>query len=400
MKSSLVVGQASCLPKQSVSREYPTTVTVLTPPGRGAVATVCVDGPKAAEMVDACFVSASHQPIASRPVGRIAFGTWQGNDPLRDGPGEELVVCRTRDNRVEIHCHGGQAAVENVMTSLTSLGALARDAEVWAVQNESDPIVAAAHIALGEAKTERAALILLDQHQGALRQAVDSIVRHLDSADLDVSIDKIESLLQFANLGLHLIEPWKVAIIGPPNVGKSSLMNRLAGFDRSIVFDRPGTTRDLVTSATAFDGWPIELIDTAGLRDAYDEIEADGVIRAIAQMKQADLILHVVDAGNFENGVELDIPPTKQILVLNKCDLCPDSLAFNNKGVRISAMRGDGIEQLINTIVQRLVPLEPAKGDPVPFTLHQVQSLRLTREFLKRGDRKLAGMFARGFYIR
>jgi tRNA modification GTPase len=102
---------------------------------------------------------------------------------------------------------------------------------------------------------------------------------------------QLDALLRWSEFGRHLTQPWQVVLTGVPNVGKSSLINRLLGYSRSIVYAEPGTTRDVVTAATAFDGWPVELSDTAGLRDAAGEIEAAGVERARRHLATADLAI-------------------------------------------------------------------------------------------------------------
>ena len=104
-------------------------------------------------------------------------------------------------------------------------------------------------------------------------------------------------MLQFRDLGLHLTTPWRVVLAGAPNVGKSSLMNAIAGYQRAIVSPTPGTTRDVVTVTTAIDGWPVQLADTAGLRETQDELESAGVALADAAIGEADLVIVVSDAS-------------------------------------------------------------------------------------------------------
>ena len=121
-------------------------------------------------------------------------------------------------------------------------------------------------------------------------------------------------------MGRHLIEPWKVAIAGKPNAGKSTLMNSLAGFDRSVVSPVPGTTRDAVGVSLAFDGWPVSLIDTAGLRESADILEEEGVRRAKEALATSDLCLWIVDASE-----EL-APGLEQVAELvGKCRRTPSS---------------------------------------------------------------------------
>ena len=131
---------------------------------------------------------------------------------------------------------------------------------------ETDPIRAAAIALLADARTERTAAILLDQYNGAWGRALANIRTSLSAARTASAAAQIQSLLRLEPLAAHLVQPWRVVVIGPPNVGKSSLTNALLGFQRTIVHDQPGTTRDAVAIQLAIDGWPVELVDTAGLR--------------------------------------------------------------------------------------------------------------------------------------
>src|SRR5262249_26206167 len=133
----------------------------------------------------------------------------------------------------------------------------------------------------------------------------------------------LDKLLALAPVGLHLAQPWRLVVAGPPNVGKSSLVNALVGFERAIVFDQPGTTRDVVTALTAFSGLPVELCDTAGLRNTDDSLEAAGVARAQEQAAAADLVLLVLDVSQPWMADQRELVDTwpRAIVVLNKADL-------------------------------------------------------------------------------
>jgi tRNA modification GTPase len=157
-----------------------------------------------------------------------------------------------------------------------------------------------------------------------------------------------------------------VVVAGPPNVGKSSLVNALAGFQRSVVAETPGTTRDVVGTLLAIDGWPIELIDTAGLRGDTEGVEEEGVRRAVLAARSADLCLWVADASAAPPAS----PPTPgALLVVNKIDLPAgwdlDSLPG---ALRVSAKTGAGLAELCDALSRRLVPAVPAPGAAVPFT--------------------------------
>jgi tRNA modification GTPase len=212
---------------------------------------------------------------------------------------------------------------------------------------------------LPKAFTLRTASILLDQCHGAFDRAVDDILLSPESAG-----DELTALAQYAGIGRHLTEPWRVVIAGEPNVGKSSLVNAVAGFQRSVVSATPGTTRDVVSTVTAIDGWPVELLDTAGLRLAADEVEAEGVGRAGAARAEADLVVWVLDGSRPHVR-----PSESDFVVINKSDLpAAWDWATVPTAVRVSAATGEGIPNLLTRIAARLVPESPPAGEAVPYT--------------------------------
>lgn len=376
--------------------ESATHVVVQTPRGRGAVATVLVEGPQALEFVAQSFHPRSKQPLDSFPLGRIIFGTWlttvQDSDDASQSAGEELVVCRLDEHRIEVHCHGSLAAIEQIVASLTTQGAVSRNWQDHARAKHNDALVAEAHVALAAALTDREAGILLDQANGALSKAVREIECDLSEGRNDQAIEQLQNLLQFASLGLHLTRPWNVVLSGPPNVGKSSLMNRLLGYERAIVFDQPGTTRDVVTSSAAIDGWPVELADTAGLRESRDTIEHEGITRAREHLSTADIVLLVSDASATPGeDSTADVPEgIPHLRVLNKVDLLPQPPATSENTIATSAVSGVGIEQLRNAIVTRLVPRLPGVGDAVPFTPSQVEVFQKALKLAQQGEAETA----------
>jgi tRNA modification GTPase len=366
-----------------VTADGPTRVVLLTPPGRGAVASVLVAGPAATALVATAFQTRSGRALAQAPLDRIVLGHW-----LSAGAGEEVVVCRRAVDRVEIHCHGGHAAWRAIVDTLVAAGCQATDWRAWLRATEPDPLAAAAQIALAEAATQRAAGVLLDQWQGALRRAIAEIERLLINSEFSAAATLLDALLARASLGLHLVEPWRVVLAGPPNVGKSSLINALLGYRRAIVHDQPGTTRDVVSETTALDGWPVVLSDTAGLHQASEPLEAAGIEQARQQLAKADLVVWVVD-GSLPADVRTTQPATTMaaaITVVNKCDLAASADWRQTGALLTSATTGAGLDELARAIVAQLVPCPPEPGEAVPFTVEQVAALTAAGAAVGGGD--------------
>jgi tRNA modification GTPase len=191
----------------------------------------------------------------------------------------------------------------------------------------------------------------------------------------------LEPLQPNAAVGLRLTEPYRVVLTGRPNVGKSSLINALVGYQRAVVFDEPGTTRDVVTAGAVFDGWPVELSDTAGIRTATDELESAGIAAARRRLAEADLVVAVFDLAEPWSDADYSLlsEHPQAIIVHNKADLPTKNDARRPAGLHVSAVNGTGIDELIAMIVARLVPHPPAPGEAVPFTPWQVDELRRMR---------------------
>lgn len=360
-----------------------THAIVLTPPGRGAVATVLVAGEQAVEIVGGLFRPASGRPLADFASGRIVFGRWG------EAPGEELVVCRRTDDQVEIHCHGGNAAVRAIVDALIAAGCQATRWQDWKRRQAVSRVQADALEDLARATTLRTAAILLDQYHGALDREIEAISTFIASAkpaNQAAALQRLSSLFERARMGLHLVEPFQVVLAGRPNAGKSSLVNALLGYKRSIVHDRPGTTRDVVTAGTAFDGLPVELADTAGLRCGGDPLEAAGIALAEQRLAAAELRILVFDASQpcSDDDRQLLERWPDALVVHSKCDLVRAVPA--SSGVITSAVTGHGIEELAKLIARRLVPEPPEPGAAVPFRAWQVETLRQAADACARGD--------------
>ncbi|MEX1096350.1 MAG: GTPase, partial [Planctomycetales bacterium] len=377
------------------------TAARLTPRGRGAVATVRVAGDLALLEVEKgaekelrpLFRAANGRPLSAQRLDRVAFGHWGGD------VAEEVVLCRVADDVMEFHCHGGEAAVARILADLAARGAAIVS---WTELAAAERGVFAAECdeALARATTFRAAKILLEQRAGTLRNAVAELLRAVteewavdggrwterpaqsESCPLSTVHCPLLDLLAWADFGRHLVAPWEVVLVGRPNVGKSSLTNALLGFARSIVFDRPGTTRDVVTAETALDGWPVRFADTAGLRDAAEELEAAGVARTRELLARADLLVLLLDVGRPPEAADRELlasHPTA-IRVAHKCDLADCwGGALPADALRVSSTTGDGVDALARAIVARLVPRVPPPGTAVPFTERQIALLRAAR---------------------
>ena len=171
----------------------------------------------------------------------------------------------------------------------------------------------------------------------------------------------------WAGVGRHLTVPWRVVIAGAPNVGKSSLINALAGYQRSIVTEIPGTTRDVVTALIAVDGWPVELADTAGMRKQADDLEQAGMELAQRAAIEADLCLWVLDATCEPTWPDIRVDQLR--FVVNKIDLPAAWDTSQASGaIRVSARTEEGLLELCQAISQALVPESPAPGMAIPFT--------------------------------
>jgi tRNA modification GTPase len=388
-----------------------TYAACLTPPGRGAIAVIAVRGPDAWRITRAVFRPLQFDAFSSEPIGLGTFQLVSLTGNLKD----KVVLVTRRLEPVpefEIHCHGGHQISQLILDKIRDCGAaicswqeLERQPGIGpasetfgradggvgrpapsagpAPSAESVPSAGAlraeALIALAEAPTVRTAAILLDQYHGALAQALGEIDAAKAQNDEVRARNLAQTLAARCSLGRHLTLPWRVVIAGAPNVGKSSLVNALAGYQRSIVAPTPGTTRDVVGVSLAIDGWPIELSDTAGLHGTSEELEREGIDRARRALAEADLCVWVIDGSMVPVWPPTDL--AAPLLVINKIDLAPAWRSDNTAGaLHVSARTGAGLAELCDAISRHLVPEPPPPGTAVPFIAELCTQLEATGE--------------------
>ncbi|MDP1797198.1 MAG: GTPase [Planctomycetaceae bacterium] len=338
------------------------TAACWTPPGRGAIAVIRVqdaplDWSAAARPV---FQSNGGRPWQELPVNRLIYGRWGWTAP------EDVVVCRLSATDFEVHCHGGDAAVARILSDLETLGVTTVTAEQQYAARVG-AIVAELDAAVTKALTLRTADWLLQQTGSRWPDAL----QRLTTLSPSTAREQIDEWLSWSEFARHLTEPWNVVLTGRPNVGKSSLINALLGYHRAIVTSQPGTTRDVVTAVTAFDGWPVRLSDTAGLRTTTDELEAAGIERARQHTAVADAVLVLLDVHTppTEDDFALLAAHPQAIIVAHKCDL-PDAWGeqLPPLALPVSSITGTGLVDLQIALVRKLIPRIPPVEALLPVT--------------------------------
>jgi len=358
-----------------------TIVALSTPPGRGAIAVVRLSGPDALSITRQLAGDLDNVKARRATLSKIRLpGTKETLD-------EVLITffkapdSATGEDVTEISCHGSPVIVRAILDLAVSMGArLAAPGEftLRALTNRKINLVQAEAIRdLIAAQTEAAVKQAARQIGGELSHTITSLEQKLISVIvvLESALEFVEDDLPAAELGSvkatltsiqkaigdladsyssgRLLQSGiKVAIIGSPNVGKSSLFNRLISRDRAIVTDVPGTTRDTLSETVDLEGVPVFLTDTAGLRVTTDTIESLGIERTQRAIVDADLVLEVIDASDPVGAQVSRDRDTSSIRVLNKCDLAVADRFVNEKNsVRISALTGEGIESLRTAIL-------------------------------------------------
>lgn len=393
-----------------------TIAAISTAPGEGAIGIIRLSGSRSLSILSSIFRTSSDSPLNQYSSHKLYYGH------IIDDTGisldEVLAVYMkapktyTREDIVEIHCHGGTSALQQVLQVVLKKGA--RPAEpgeftlLAFLNGRLDLTQAEAVMDVIQAKTRKSLICASDQLGGRLGRNIEELknrlvklTAHLEAyidfpeeeipqfdfygfrnqaSDL---IDELETLIGTYSRGRILREGAAVAIIGRPNVGKSSLLNMLLAEERAIVTDMPGTTRDTIEESINVEGLPVRLIDTAGIRQCHNLAESEGVKRSREVMKKADVVLLVLDRSRPLHDSDLELikmlKGRKALIVLNKKDLssafsltCSGlsktcSGRFQADFIEISALKSEGIADLKSEI-RNLIIEDPSATEGATIT--------------------------------
>ena len=360
-------------------------------PGQGSVAILRLSGPRSEAIGRLLFRVAGRQEWESH---RVLYGHVV--DPASGDRVDEalLLLMRaprsfTREDVVEFHCHGGLEAVRRVQELVVAAGARPAGPGEFSqrafLNGRLDLTRAEAVVEMINARSRRAAALAMAGLDGGLQRRISALRQQLldPLAELEARLDfeedlpplhpaaitdalvavraALEQLVREARQGQLLREGLRVAIVGRPNVGKSSLLNRLSQRERAIVTDLPGTTRDLLESELVLEGVPLTLLDTAGIRPSDDPVERLGIARSKEALAAADAVLLLFDLGSGWTVADAElralVPEGVPLLVVgNKADLCPppgSPAAAGIADVAISVRTGAGIDDLVQQLLAR-----------------------------------------------
>lgn len=373
--------------------EFDTIAAISTPPGEGAISIVRMSGEEAVSIAQKVF---SGKDLTQAKSHTINYGHIV--DPKTHEEIDEVMVSLmlapktfTREDVVEINCHGGIVATNRILQLLLVNGArLAEPGEFTKrafLHGRIDLTQAESVMDLIRAKTDRSMKIALNQLDGNLSYLIDSLRKDILDvlAQVEVNIDypeyddveemttkllkekaieikqRIEQLLKTASQGKIMREGLATALVGRPNVGKSSLLNHLLHEDKAIVTDVAGTTRDVIEEYVNVSGVPLKLIDTAGIRETDDKVEKIGVERSKKAIEQSDLVLLVLNAAESLTKEDLELirltNDKKRIIILNKTDLEEKldrkelaKISENAPVYATSILKNEGVEALEKAI--------------------------------------------------
>jgi tRNA modification GTPase len=408
---------------QNVSSGYTDTIVALaTPPGRGGIGVIRISGPAAPDL--------SLAILGRLPDPRLAcFGHFLDGrgDPIDDGLALYFPAPHsfTGENVLELHGHGGPVVQDMLLARALELGArMAEPGEFSrrAFLNDKLDLAQAEAIAdLIDSGSEQAARAALRSLEGEFSRRVNTLVEALVQCRIyvEAAIDfpeeeidflsdeeilrRIQSLFQAfdalerdARQGCLLQEGMRVVILGRPNAGKSSLLNALSGYEAAIVTEVPGTTRDVLRERIHIDGMPLHIIDTAGLRDDADRIEAEGMRRARHELTLADRVLLVTDAcrSGADGGQDLlaEVPANIPVsIVRNKIDLAMEAPGIRegiHTELSLSALTGEGVD-LLRQHLKSCMGFRSGDSGTLSARRRHLDALRRAREHFEEGCRQL-----------
>ncbi|OOG26741.1 tRNA uridine-5-carboxymethylaminomethyl(34) synthesis GTPase MnmE [Enterococcus casseliflavus] len=379
----------------NITQEFDTIAAISTPPGEGAISIVRLSGEEAIAIADRIF-QAGNKTLAQVPSHTIHYGHIVDPEESRLMDEVMLSVMKkprtfTREDVVEINCHGGIVVVNQLLQLVLRQGArLAEPGEFTKrafLNGRVDLSQAEAVMDLIRAKTDKAMNLAVNQLDGNLSHLIRTLRQEIleTLAQVEVNIDypeyddveelttrlllekatmvkgQIQALLATAQQGKILREGLSTAIIGRPNVGKSSLLNHLLREEKAIVTDIAGTTRDVIEEYVNVRGVPLKLIDTAGIRETEDVVEKIGVERSRKALAEAELILLVLNQSEGltqEDKQLLELTAgSRRIILLNKTDLEPKlapaelaQYAADEPIFSVSVLTSEGLDQLEQAI--------------------------------------------------
>jgi tRNA modification GTPase len=400
---------------------------IATAPGRGGIGVVRVSGPR----LDAFITGLIGKPLTPRRATLTAF-----NDALRSAIDEGIALyfpaphSYTGQDVLELHGHGGPMVLQLLLKRCLELGARpAQPGEFTrrAYLNDKIDLAQAESVAdLIDAATAEAARSALRSLQGAFSSRIEELLHALvelrtqaeaalDFPDEDVEFieqsdgagrlaalqDRLQEVLSASQQGSLLREGMRVVLAGQPNVGKSSLLNRLAGEELAIVTDIPGTTRDAIRESISIEGIPVHVIDTAGLRPPSDPVEKLGIARTWAAIEHADLVVLLVDATQGEAAADREIMgrlpgALTRLRVMNKIDLLPRPPAFERGRdagtVWLSAKTGDGVDLLRRALLEAVGWLGGSTEGLFMARERHLQALQLARRHLENATHQVRNL--------
>lgn len=401
-----------------ISAESDTIAAISTPLGEGGIGIVRLSGSEAITIASKIFQSPKGVNLLKVKTHTIHYGFIIDPDTGEKIDEVLITVMRaphtyTREDVVEINCHGGYITLKRILDIVLKQGVrLAEPGEFTKrafLRGRIDLSQAESVIDLIRAKTEHAQKIALEHLSGKLSQKInelrDSLMRvcahveaYIDFPEEDIdgmtAGEILEEINRIKNEIKYLIEGYEegkiyregltTAIVGKPNVGKSSLLNALLMKDRAIVTEIPGTTRDIIEEYVNIKGMPLKIVDTAGIREAHDLVEAEGIKRTLRAVELAELVLLVLDSSRPVNSLDEEIinkiMDKRVIVVINKKDIkskefqIPDSLK-NKPIIEISALTGEGIEELKELIFNTTITGRYAQEGVVVTKLRHKQAL-------------------------